>query len=112
MVEVSDCDDNQYKDAQSYQSLLSFFTANARSLVPKLESLFDCVTERNADFGVITETWINPGKQLTDVTDELKHTYSLGIISRSRAANAINGRAYGGVAFIYRLIRGSFKQYS
>ena len=112
MVEVSDSDDNQYKDAQSYPpGTLSLFTANARSLIPKLESLFDCMTERNADFGVITETWINEGRQLSDLTDELRHAYSLGIISRSRASNAHNGRAYGGVALIYRLARASFRRH-
>ena len=112
IVEVSDSDDNQYKDAQSYPpGSLSLFTANARSLVPKLESLFDCMTERNADFGVITETWVGEGKQLSDLTDELKHAYSLGIISRSRTNNAQNGRAYGGVALVFRLSRACFKHY-
>lgn len=103
-------DDNQYKDAQSYLPL-SFFTANACLLILKLQSLFDCVSERNADFGIITETWIKLGKQLTDVTEELKGAYSLGIISRARAANVNNGRTSGDVALIYRLSRANFKQY-
>ena len=66
MIEVSDSDDsNQYTDARSYpQSSLSVITANARSLLPKLESLFDCISERNVNFACITETWISQGKQL------------------------------------------------
>ena len=110
MIEVSDSDDNQYKDAQSYPpSCLSVFTANARSLIPKLESLFDCISERNADFGIITETWIKAGKQLSDLSEELEGAYSLGILSQSRTNNAANGRAYGGVALVYRLSRANFK---
>ena len=104
MIEVSDSDDNRSKDAHSYMSnCLSIFAANARSLTPKLESLFDCVTERNADFGIITETWIKARKQLSDLSDELKYAYSLGILSRSRTNNAVNGRAFEGVALVYRL---------
>ena len=99
-------------DAQHYPlSRLSVITANARSLVHKLESLFDCVSERQVDFGCVTETWIKEGKQLQDLTDELKHAYSLGIISRSRQPNANNARAYGGVAIIYRLSRATFKRF-
>ena len=117
MVEVSDsddADDAQYKDAQTCPSLarLSLFTANARSLLPKLESLFDCMSERNAHFGIITETWVKDGKQLTDLTDDLRNAYSLGIIARNRGPNANNGRAYGGVAFVYRLSLSSFKQFA
>lgn len=113
LIEVSDSDDNQYKDAEPYSTAghLSLFTANARSLVPKLGSLFDCMSERGAHFGIITETWINNGKQLTDVEEELKHAYSLGIISRRRDQNAVNGRAYGDVALVYRLSTTSFKRF-
>ena len=83
MIVVSDSDDNQYKDAQSYPvSRLSVITANARSLVPKLESLFDCMSERNIDLACVTETWIKQGKQLNDLEQELRDAYSLGIISR------------------------------
>ena len=114
IVEVSDSDDAQYKDAQNYPVLarLSIFTANARSLLPKLESLFDCMSERDAHFGVITETWIKDGKQLIDLADDLKNAYSLGIIARNRGPNANNSRAYGGVALVYRLSLASFKHFT
>ena len=67
------------------------------------------MSERDVDLACVTETWINPGKQLNDVEQELRAAYSLGIISRSRLPNANNGRAYGGVALIYRLSRATFK---
>ena len=115
MVEVSDAEEEpQNKQDKNYTAFhtLSVVTANARSLAPKLESLFDCLSERQADLGMITETWLKPGRQLTDLAEELDNAYSLSIISRSRTATAINGRTYGGVAFIYRKSRGTFKEFA
>ena len=113
MVEVSDNEDDVNKNAENSLkvSSLTAITANARLLVPKLESLFDCMSERSVDFAVITETWLQPGKQLEDIKDELSNAYSLTLIARCRAQAAQNSRTYGGVAFVYRQSRGSFKEF-
>ena len=101
MVEVSDDEENANKDDAKY-NCISIITANARSLAPKIESLFDCISQRGTDVALITETWLSDGRQLDDLTTELEHAYSLSIISRSRNRAAANGRVYGGVAFVYR----------
>ena len=36
---------------------LSFINANARSLGPKLESLYDCLFEKDVDIALVSETW-------------------------------------------------------
>ena len=70
------------------------------------------LSEHNAHFGIITKTWVKDGKQLTNLTDDLKKAYSLGIIARNRGLNANNGRAYGRFALVYRLSLASFKQFA
>ena len=69
------------------------------------------MSQKSVEFGVITETWMQPGKQLQDITEELEHAYSLSLIARCRGQNAANGRTYGGVVFVYRRSRGSFREF-
>ena len=47
-----------------------------------------------------------------NITEEMKNAYSLGILSRSRRPNANNGRAYGGVAVVYRMKNATFKPFN
>ena len=102
--------DNNNKSKSSRRSI-SFINANARSLRPKLESLYDCFLEKSLDLAIISETWFQDGAELQSATELLKHNYALGLITRNRDSSAANGRLYGGVAVVYRLKTTSMKEF-
>ena len=104
-----DADDsnNSNKQTEKYPRFLTVINANARSLLPKIESLNDCFHEKRVDLACLTETWMQ-GNRLEDCIDEVKDRFSLGAIFRNRSNIAANGRQYGGVAFFYRTKTGSF----
>ena len=87
---------------------LSVILANARSLAPKIESLSDHLHKSKVQIAMLTETWLQDGKKLDDLSAELQHGYSLSMLTRNTHFAANNGRLYGGVAFIYRSITGKF----
>ena len=89
---------------------LSFINTNARSLCPKIQSLADCFFEKDLDFAVLTETWLQAGES-NDMVVELADRHSLGLITRNRTRAARNGRQYGGVAFAYRSSRAHFEEF-
>ena len=91
--------------------VLSFINANARSLKPKLESLDDCFQEKSLNFATLTETWFQDGRDLELMKADMADHYGLGMIVRNRDRAAINGRLYGGVAFVYRRNGCSFKEF-
>ena len=91
---------------------ITFINANARSLMPKLDSLGDCFHEKKLDFATLTETWFSESDRLDGVVADLKDQYGLGILVRNRAAIATNGRKYGGVALVYRLRTSNFKEFT
>ena len=119
MVEVSDDEDggdnndkNDNKNMESYSvSKLSVILANARSLAPKLESLSDHLHESKVQLALLTETWLQDGKSLEDLSTELEHGYSLSMLTRNRTYAANNGGLYGGVALIYRSVTGKFENF-
>jgi hypothetical protein len=43
---------------------MTVINTNARSLYPKINSLIDNITELEADFCVVTETWFKDGANL------------------------------------------------
>lgn len=73
---------------------------NARSLGPKLQSLIDCMEEKEAGLCVVTETWFKEGRKLDEDSEWMRETAGLGMISRCRRAQE-NGVAYGGVSLIW-----------
>ena len=91
--------------------ILCFINTNARSLGPKIESLFDCMHEKNADIAMITETWFQSNRINDEELVDYAARFSLGVISRNRNEVANNGRQYGGVALFYRLATSSFKPF-
>ena len=110
---LSDSDtDDDYSDAvvvpadnnadNRSSCFLSFINTNARSLLPKLDSLYDCLFEKGCDFALITETWLQDNRITEEcLTDCISH-YAVGIISRNRSICAANNRQYGGVSAIFR----------
>ena len=81
---------------------LSFINTNARSLLPKLDSLCDCLFEKSCDFALVTETWLQDNRMTDERLTDCTNKYAVGIISRNRTICAANNRQYGGVSIIYR----------
>ena len=108
---VIDLTENADDNKQNKPSRLCFINTNARSLAPKVRSLYDCFYEKNVDFGVLTETWYQSNRALADLLAEYSSRFSLQAIVRNRTNRASNGRSYGGVAFVYRKSRASFKTF-
>ena len=93
-------DDNNTDNCSS--RFLSFINTNARSLLPKLDSLCDCMFEKGCDFALITETWLQDNRMTDECLTECVNRYAVGIISRNRSICATNNRQYGGVSVIFR----------
>ena len=110
IVDLTSSDDNIDKENYLY-STVSFLNTNARSLGPKIESLFDCMHERRADFSFVTETWYQSNRATCEDLDQCAARFSLGVVYRNRDDVAANGRQYGGVAFFFRLATSSFKPF-
>ena len=108
-IDLTGKDDN--KKADKCSRSLCFINTNARSLGPKIESLFDCMHEKNADIAMITETWFQSNRINDEELVDYAARFSLGVISRNRNEVANNGRQYGGVALFYRLATSSFKPF-
>ena len=99
--------DNSYLPRNSF----SFINTNARSIGKKAESLFDCFQEKDLDLALVTETWMQDGRQMKEMIEEYSARYSLGAIMKNRNCVAANGRQYGGVAIIYRKKTAAFKEF-
>ena len=83
--------------------------ANARSLGPKVESLADCMHEIDADFAIITETWLQD-RSINDTTIDIAGEHGLELFTLNRSNIAANGRQYGGVAVAFRKSRATMKK--
>ena len=110
LVDLTDSDENTNSKNYSTSSL-SFLNTNARSLGPKMESLFDCIHEKNLDLAFITETWYQDNRNGLENLEKCSGKYSLGVLSRCRSDHANNGRQYGGVAMFFRQKSSSFEKF-
>ena len=108
VIDLTDINEN--KENNSSRGL-RFINTNARSIEPKIRSLYDCFSEKKLDFATLTETWHQSNRALADTLREYSSRFALDAIVRNRAAAASNGRTYGGVAFIYRKSVASFKEF-
>ena len=109
-VDLTSSDENIDKENYS-RCTLSFLNTNARSLGPKIESLYDCMHEMSSDLAFITETWYQSNRNTVEELEQFAARFSLGVLHRNRENVARNGRQYGGVAFFYRLATSSFKEF-
>ena len=73
-----------------------------------MESLADCMSEIEADYAVVTETWLQDRAVESTVVD-MAGEHGLDSFFRNRQAVADNGRQYGGVAIFSRAASTSFK---
>ena len=111
IIDLTDSEKEKNTSCKPSCVSLSFINSNARSLRPKLQSLDDCFQEKRLDFATLTETWFQDGRDFEIMKADLTDKYGLGILARNRDRAASNGRLYGGVAFLYRKSRGSFKEF-
>lgn len=114
-MEEDDCIDltGENTKKQNYSSnVLTFINTNARSLGPKIESLFDCIHEKGVDIACITETWYQSNRLVDEEIKEYADRFSLGAIVRNRGNVAANGRQYGGVALFFRKLTSSFAEFA
>ena len=102
--------DNKTKK-KAYVPTLSFINANARSLGPKIESLFDCFTETKVDLALCTETWFQNGRDQCNNLADYSGNYGLGAVIRNRTNTAANGRQYGGVALLFKKSRAQMVEF-
>ena len=108
IIDLTDVENNKQKKPSRQ---LCFINTNARSLGPKVESLYDCCEEKNLDLALLTETWYQSDRTLQDKLEEYSNRSSLGALVRNRAAIANNGRQYGGVAFVFRKSTSNFEHF-
>ena len=74
---------------------MNFIYTNARSLLPKIHSLYDYFEELELSFACITETWMREGKKLEKSLEEMRHGFGLDIIYKNRT-NSDGGPTTGG----------------
>jgi Holliday junction resolvase-like predicted endonuclease len=68
---------------------------NARSLLPKTESLIDLMNEVNASISICTETWIKEGERAEEFLRDLADNTRYDVLRKSRRTRG------GGVAILY-----------
>ena len=81
---------------------------NARSLLPKLDSLKSAFQSLSLHGAGITETWFKGGKNLKERLEELEDSDGIKVIHKSRDGR--KKKAGGGVAFAFCLGTANFKQ--
>ena len=76
--------------------------ANARSLYPKIHSMYDYFNELNLHFAAVSETWFREGTLLEKLAVDMKEGEGLEIIyknrNKTRDGQCVVG---GGVAVVY-----------
>ena len=84
---------------------MSFALTNARSLLPKIDSLVNYFDEHGLTFCIITETWISNDNTTKDILEELSNGANIEMIRKDRS-----GRG-GGVAIAFNNTKAKFKKY-
>ena len=116
---LTDCDNNEIDDCsivtvssvsnissstasrgdESGKASFNILLANARSLLPKIDSLVDSFRNLDLSCAIITESWLRPGIKLEEEIEDFEWVERLKVIHKSRKTRA--GRtAGGGVAIV------------
>ena len=112
LTDAHESDVTNNTEKKSCPPSLSFINTNSRSLGNKLQSLADCFDEKGLNVASITETWFQSDRTLPEIMSDLEGEHGLVMLTRNRSIRAINGRQYGGVAFVYRKNNASFKTFA
>ena len=111
VIDLTQNADDDVNKRKKNSRRLCFMNTNARSLEPKIRSLYDCFAEKELDFAVLTETWYQNNRELQGKLSEYVDRFALQSIVRNRSAAAPNGRVYGGVALVYRKKQAAFDNF-
>ena len=91
---------------------MKFVLTNARSLMPKLQSLVDCFTEMLLTMALVTETWLHDGNT-NAFKDVLVNEHKLNVIYKNRPkkkdGSTVTG---GGAAIVYDPQKIHLKEYN
>ena len=80
---------------------LTYAITNARSLRPKLESMYAAFENLDLDFLIVTETWLTRGPDLDELVRDAEHGHGLSVLTRCRPKTSSRNPG-GGVAVIVR----------
>ena len=80
-----------------HKNSIDIILSNARSLLPKLDSMVEIMQELECEISIVTETWFKSGTELDKKLAEMQAQTGYGVVKRNRGI----GRG-GGVAIIYK----------
>lgn len=93
---VSTESENTHDCAYNNKNEFRISLVNARSLIPKLESLYETQNELQSDVSILTETWININDQIKQILQDNEDITNYALIRKDR-----KGMRGGGVAISY-----------
>ena len=101
-----DCENNDFnKDTNKLKNKrpsasLNFAVTNARSLVPKCESLIDYFRDLDLALAIVCETWFHKGDTLENFQTKLRSEENICFLNRMRRKTGRNNPG-GGVSIAY-----------
>ena len=106
----SDISRSLITNPRKQSSIFNVLLANARSLLPKIDSLVDSFRNLDLNCAIITESWLRPGLDLEREIEEFEWGQKLQIIHKSRKRKG-NKTAGGGVALVFNKSFGCFSEF-
>ena len=97
--QIDGCDSvssDSYTCSTKSRNIFNIALVNARSLIPKLESLNECQKELQTDVTILTETWTRSNDQINQILQDNEDITNFSMIRKDREV----GRG-GGVAISF-----------
>ena len=110
MCSNSNNDDNIINHDKKDKTCARMLLTNARSLMPKIDSLIDAFDSLTLNFACITETWYQGGKALREYLVEVEGAKGIRILQKNRDGRL--KKKGGGVAIAFNMANCNFKQRS
>ena len=98
------------KNIRDNAKKVNFAIINARSLVPKIDSLVENFEERGWAFAIVTETWFVQGPIYEQTILDLKMGHGIDAVCQNRRATAGRNTG-GGAAIVAKRSKMSIKTY-
>ena len=111
LPDISQTEEERRKEQRERRDF-SFMVSNARSLLPKIQSLLENFSELNVGFAMISETWLRDNSDNKHLTIDLKQGHGLSIIQKNRYKTKSGALVRGGgVAIIFDNAKINLKEY-
>ena len=101
------CNENNGINGMNHENEIRCLLTNARSLMPKMDSMIDAFRSLDLNFASITETWFRGGKALANKLTEVEGSSGIKILHRSRDGRI--KKTGGGVALAFNMGNCNFK---